>query len=260
MNSVVISTAGRPDELSQARASAVQQALGYEVIPRNKRSVAALMATYESDVLIAGKERYELYRRSMCEPFFFHPDTAAFRLKRLMKGETDPLVEAGQLTPGNSFLDCTLGLATDSIVASFAVGVSGEVKGIEADRDVAFITAAGLAQFEPKFQELQDSMRRISVIQDSAMTVLSRLPDQSWDVVYLDPMFSQTISESTSFAPLKQAGVQGSLTEEWVSEAIRVAGKRVVVKAHFSDAVFERFGFTRINRPNTKFHFGYIEK
>lgn len=260
MNRVVISTAGRPDVLSQSRATAAKQALGYEVIPRNKRSVETLMATYESDVLIAGKERYELYRRSMSEPFFFHPDTAAFRLKRLMKGEKDPLVEACQLSPGNSFLDCTLGLATDSIVASFAVGVSGEVKGIEADPDVAFITAAGLAQFEPKFQELQDSMRRISVLQGSAISVLSKLPDHSWDVIYLDPMFTHTIVESTSFAPLKQAGVQGGLTEEWITEAIRVASRRVVVKAHFRDRVFEKFDFTRINRPNTKFHFGYIEK
>ncbi|MGG0644461.1 class I SAM-dependent methyltransferase [Sporosarcina gallistercoris] len=260
MNRVVISTAGRPDAFSQARASAAKQALGYEVIPRSKRSVEALMATYESDVLIAGKERYELYRRSMCEPFFFHPDTAAFRLKRLMKGETDPLIEACQLAPGNSFLDCTLGLATDCIVASFAVGVSGEVKGIEADPDVAFITAAGLAQFEPKFQELQDSMRRISVMQGTAISVLSKIPDHSWDVVYVDPMFTQTIAESTSFAPLKQVGVQGGLTEDWVAEAIRVAGKRVVVKAHFKDTVFEQFDFTRIKRPNTKFHFGYIEK
>lgn len=260
MNRVLISTAGRPDKVAESRAFAAQQALGYQVIPRNKRSVATLMATYDSDILIAGKERYELYRKSMCEPFFFHPDTAAFRLKRLMRGEEDPLVAACQLSQGSSFLDCTLGLATDSIVASFAVGMTGRVMGIEADRDVAFITSTGLAQFEPKFQELQDSMRRISVQQDCATSVLSQFPDHSWDVVYLDPMFSQTISESTSFTPLKLAGVQGGLTEDWVSEAIRVARKRVVVKAHYRDGVFEQFGFTRIKRPNTKFHFGFIEK
>ncbi|WOV82887.1 class I SAM-dependent methyltransferase [Sporosarcina jeotgali] len=260
MNRVLITTAGRPDEVTEARAHAAHQALGYSIIPRSKRSVNKIMETYSSDLLVAGKERYELFRQEMSEPFFFHPDTAAFRLKRLMKGESDPLIDACQLEPGSSFLDCTLGLATDSIVASFAAGTEGKVKGIEADPDVAFITATGLSQFEPKFQELQDAMRRISVIQDSACSFLSGLPEQSWDIVYLDPMFSQTISESTSFAPLRQAGVHGSLTEEWVAEAKRVARKRVVVKAHFSDPVFGEFNFTQLIRPNTKFHFGFIEK
>ncbi|WP_233505367.1 class I SAM-dependent methyltransferase [Sporosarcina sp. BI001-red] len=255
-----ITTAGRPDALTEARAFAAQEALGYERIPRNKRSVKNLLATYSSDILVVGKERYELYRQAMSEPFFFHPDTAAFRLKRLMKGESDPLITTCQLEPGSSFLDCTLGLATDSIVASFAVGATGKVMGIEADPDVAFITATGLSQFEPKFQELEDAMRRISVIQDSAASFLTGVSDESWDMVYLDPMFSQAIKESSSFAPLRQVAVHGGLTEEWVSEAKRVARKRVVVKAHFSDPVFDQFGFTQIKRPNTKFHFGYIEK
>ena len=39
-----------------------------------------------ADVLVAGKNRYELYRIGMEEPFFFHPNSAAFRLKRLVKG------------------------------------------------------------------------------------------------------------------------------------------------------------------------------
>lgn len=260
MSRVLITTAGRPDELTESRAYDAQQVLGYARIPRNKQSVKKLMATYSSDFLVAGKERYELYKQEMSEPLFFHPDTAPFRLKRLMKGESDPLVDVCQLKLGTTFLDCTLGLATDSIVASFAVGAIGEVKGIEADPDVAFITATGLKQFEPKFQELQDAMRRISVIQDSAISFLSRLPDSSWDVVYLDPMFSQPISESTSFAALRQAGVHGALTEEWVMEAKRVSRKRVVVKAHFRDPVFEEFGFVQLKRPNTKFHFGFIEK
>ncbi|WP_025782908.1 class I SAM-dependent methyltransferase [Sporosarcina sp. D27] len=260
MKRVLITTSGRPDEVTETRAFAAEQALGYARIPRNKRSVKNLMATNSSDLLVVGKERYELYRQTMSEPFFFHPDTAAFRLKRLLKGETDPLVEMCQLEPGNSFLDCTLGLATDCIVASFAVGATGIVKGIEVDPDVAFITATGLTQFQPKFQELKEAMRRISVVQDSASVFLKGQPDHSWDVVYLDPMFSQTISESISFAPLRHVGVHGSLTEEWVSEARRVARKRVVVKAHFNDPVFEQFGFTQIIRHNTKFHFGFIEK
>ena len=257
---VVITTAGRPDENTMKLADVAQQALGYKQVPRNKRSVQKIMDTYDADVLVAGKMRYEMFRRGMTQPLFFHPDTAAFRLKRMIKGEQDPLVAACNLTKGDSFLDCTLGLSTDSIVASFVVGQTGRVVGVEADPDVAFITRTGLATFEPKFQELQESMRRIQVVHESAIAYLKKIPDSSSDVVYLDPMFTQVIEESTSFAPLRKAGLHGGLTEDWIEEAKRVAKRRVILKAHFSDSVFSDFGFHQLVRPNTKFHFGYIEK
>lgn len=257
---VLITTAGHSDEVTSFLALAAEKTLGYTQIPRNKRSIRLLMDIYDADILVVGKQRYELYRKGMERPLFFHPDTAAFRLKRMMKGESDSLIEACNLTTGASFLDCTLGLSTDSIIASFAVGESGKVRGIESDPDVAFITKKGLVTYEAKFEELRDSMRRIEVIQMEAISYLKELPDSSWDVVYIDPMFTQAIAEATSFAPLREAGMHGSLTSEWVLEAKRVAKERVVVKAHFSDPVFENFGFQQLKRPNIKFHFGYIEK
>ena len=256
---VRITTAGRSDEETKIRAAVAAQVLGYEQVPRKKQSVQTLMDAYDADVLVASKQRYELYRKGVEGPLFFHPDTAAFRLKRLMRNEHDPLIDAAKLQSGDSFLDCTLGLATDSIVASYAVGSKGWVTGIEANPDVAFIVADGLTRFEPKFQELQDAMRRIQVIPDMAVHQLAELADASWDVVYIDPMFSTTIDASTSFAPLRAHGVQGGLTAEWMSHATRVANKRVVVKAHFNDPVFQMFGFQQLKRPNTKFHFGYLE-
>lgn len=260
MSHVIVTTAGRPDEVTEQRALAAAQALGYKQITRHKRSVQQLMDVYGCDVLVAGKQRYEFYRKAVDGPFFFHPDTAAFRLKRLMNGQNDPLVDACDLKLGDSFLDTTLGLATDSLVAAHAVGPAGRVTGIEIDPNIAFITKLGLTEFEPKFLELQEAMRRINVIQESATSYLIQSADDTYDVVYMDPMFSQPIAESSSFAPLRQVGVHGSLTQEWVNEAIRVAKRRVVVKAHYLDSVFDEFGFRRIRRPNTKFHFGIIEK
>ena len=78
--------------------------------------------------------------------------------------------------------------------------------------------------------------------------------------MYVDPMFSAPIDESTNFSPLRQVGAHYSLTEEWVEQALRVCNSRVVVKDRFDSQVFERFGFNRHVRPNTKFHFGFIEK
>ena len=95
--SMIITTGGRPDDSSRQLAAEAAIALGYPVVERKKQSVARMQEQYAADVLVAGKNRYELYRIGMEEPFFFHPNSAAFRLKRLVKGETDPMIEAAQL-------------------------------------------------------------------------------------------------------------------------------------------------------------------
>ena len=258
--SMIITTGGRPDDSSRQLAAEAATALGHPVVERNKRSVTRMQEQYAADVLVAGKNRYELYRRGMQEPFFFHPNSAAFRLKRLVKGETDPMIEAAQLRLGDSFLDCTLGLASDSIVAASSVGETGKVLGVEADEAVAFITGRGLRSFPTHSEQLVDAMNRIEVVSSVADTFLRSQPDASWEIVYIDPMFHQPIEESSNFTPLRQAGVHSLLTEEWMQQALRVCRRRVVVKDRFDSPVFERFNMERQLRPNTKFHFGYITK
>ncbi|MBB4826065.1 hypothetical protein HNO89_003302 [Sporosarcina luteola] len=256
----IITTAGRPDEETFLLAQEASRTLGYPVIDRKKRSVRNMQLTYSANVLVAGKKRYEYFVFGVVEPFFFHPNSAAFRLKRILKGETDPLMAICGLKQGDSFLDCTLGLASDSIVASFITGSEGLVEGVEADPAVAFITKKGLQAYEAKLPQLTEAMGRIRVIQEDAIQHLKRQPDRSWDIVYIDTMFSEPIEESTNFSALRMAGMHSQLTEEWMAEAFRVCRKRVVVKDHFDSDVFGKFHLNRLIRPNTKFHFGYIDK
>lgn len=256
----IITTSGRPDEHSEQLAMVAAEVLGYPVIERKKRSVARLQQQYKADVIVAGKNRFDLYRNGMDEPFFFHPNSAAFRLKRLLKGETDPLVEVTQLKRGDSFLDCTLGLASDSIIASFITGDSGEVMGVEMDPAVAFITKHGLRSYPSESEHLIQAMGRIDVIHSDAIRFLRQQADASWDIVYLDPMFHSPITESTNFTALRQVGVHSLLTQEWMEQAQRVCKQRVVVKDRFDSPVFEQFHMEQKIRPNTKFHFGVLEK
>ena len=81
--------------------------------------------------------------------FFFHPSMADLRLKHVAAGESDHLIEALALKPGMKVLDCTLGLASDAIVASYAVGAAGKVVGVEASPLLAFVVARGLAAMKP---------------------------------------------------------------------------------------------------------------
>nr|WP_269135985.1 class I SAM-dependent methyltransferase [Sporosarcina cyprini] len=256
----IITTAGRPDEETYRLAEAASQMLGHPVIERRKRSVRNMQETYSAHVLVTGKNRFEYFVFGSVEPFFFHPNSAAFRLKRMLRGETDPLIEVSRFKPGNSFFDCTLGLASDSIIASFVAGDDGRVEGVEADPAVAFITKRGLQSYEATIPELDAAMKRIHVVQGDAIEILKQQADRSWDIVYIDTMFSAPIEESTNFTPLRSAGVHSTLTDEWMEQALRVSRQRVVVKDHYDSSVFERFHLNRIVRPNTKFHFAYAER
>jgi len=256
----IITTSGRPDEAIVKRAEEAANVLGYNIVERKKRSIKMLQDLYNASIVVAGASRYELYNKGMTEPFFFHPNSAAFRLKRIVKGEVDPLVDAAQLQVGQSFLDCTLGLASDSITASFVTGKTGEVCGIEVNPSIAFIVSSGLKTFPSPSQDLIEAMQRIKTVQMDALAFLKNEPDASWDIVYMDPMFNLPITESSNFTPLRQVGHHDRLTQEWVNEALRVCRRRVVIKARFDSPIFEMFNFNRVVRPNTKFHFGFISK
>ncbi|MET3574910.1 class I SAM-dependent methyltransferase [Bhargavaea ullalensis] len=259
MNRPLVTTGQHPDERSEELARRVAGELGSEFVPRKKRSVRKLMNEYGCPVVVAGKDRYEYHTDPDVQPLFFHPGLAAIRIKRLRDGGRDVMADTCGLRPGDSFLDCTLGLGTDSTVASFIVGAEGRVTGCEADPVVAYIVSQGLEGYTDSEPEVLEAMRRIEVRSEEAGEYLAGCPDNSRDIVYLDPMFEEAIEESAAFAPLRSAGVHGLPGDRLFEEARRVARRRVVIKAHFKSALFDRYGFRQIERPNTKFHYGVLE-
>lgn len=255
----IVTTAGRPDEVSMALAAFACQTLGATFEPRKKRSVRKISQELQAHVMVAGKNRYEYYAYGAQEPFFFHPNSAAFRLKRVARGEAEPFLEAAQLQQGDSVLDCTLGLAADAMLAAYIVGETGHVVGLEANPNVAFIVSRGTQTYDTSELPLTACMRRIEVVQAEAIAYLKTLPDKAFDVVYMDPMFEEVIEEANNFQALRLAGEHVTLTDEWVYEAKRVAKKRVVLKAHFRSEWFAQYGFQQLTRVTAKFHYGVLE-
>jgi 16S rRNA (guanine1516-N2)-methyltransferase len=251
----IVTTAYRPTEETKRCAKDTAQALGLTVAERNKRPIYKLHEELAADVLVCKKERLELYPVGQSEPFFFHPNSAAFRSKRPLAN--DPLIEVSGLVAGDSFLDCTLGMASDALIASLVVGDEGRVVGCESDPIIGHIVREGLRNYQDMLK-LHESMRRIEVEAAVAVDFLRAQQANSFDVVYMDPMFTEEITEASNFAPLRSNADPSQLSAEWVAQAKRVARKSVVLKAHFRSNDFEAFGFTRRVRPNTKFHFGVI--
>jgi 16S rRNA G966 N2-methylase RsmD len=256
---VFVTTCGRANQDVIEKAHQAADILSIPYIPRKKRSIRNHMENLDQDCLVIGKERLELHtRKEKSEPFFFHPNSASFRIKRLMRGEKDPLIEAADLQEGMSFLDCTLGLASDSIIASHIVGEGGKVTGIEANKYIAHILLHGLQDWVSPLQELNNAMKRITVINGPFQEELKKIADDEFDVVYIDPMFEEALNDSHGINPIRQWASYTGVTKEGITEAKRVAKKRVVLKEHYQSPLFEEMGFDVVKRPSAKFHFGVI--
>ncbi|MDQ0215853.1 putative methyltransferase [Oikeobacillus pervagus] len=254
-----ITTAGRTDEMMIKETKRIANELNIPYVKRKKSSLHELQQINVDDCMVVGKERIELYFCKKDKPFFFHPNSASFRIKRLLQGEHDPFLKATQLKHGMSLLDCTLGLASDSIVASYIVGSSGKVVGIEGNPYLAYLVRRGLSSWNSSMCEMNMAMKNITVIHSYFEDYLRSLNDCSFDCVYFDPMFDQAILQSDGIARLRDWAIYTELTESVIKEAKRVAKHRIVIKEHFRSEQFERFGFERMARKTSKFHFGFIE-
>ncbi|WP_394231520.1 class I SAM-dependent methyltransferase [Niallia oryzisoli] len=257
---MIVTTAGRTNTEMIQLAENTARMLKVPYIPRKKRSIQAVQKEVQEDCLVVGKERLELFPLGEHEPCFFHPNSAMFRIKRLQNGEKDPFIEACNLSLEKKLLDCTLGLGSDSITASFIVGEKGVVTGCEGNRFLAYLMKTGLQTWDDGDQSIVAAMKRIEVKSQLALQVLKGLPSNYYDCVYFDPMFEENISESNGIKGIKKLAVYESLTEETIFHAYRVAADRVVLKDHFRSDRFKQFGFHVSIRKTAKFHYGILEK
>jgi 16S rRNA (guanine1516-N2)-methyltransferase len=180
----------------------------------------------------------------------FHQGTAAKRLRALRHGDTDPLVRAGELRPGDRVLDATLGLGRDALVAAWAVGPDGAVLGVEADLVLALLAAEGFAGGIPR-----PGSAPVEVRHGDSRRLLATMAaaGEAVDVVLLDPMFTDPRDSDTGFALARDHTVPTPLDPGWVALARSVARRWVVVTAErarpwFPEAGLERLGGTRSGR------------
>lgn len=226
-------TAGRNSGLGwQARAWA--QGFGVPYLRRGRSgSLEELCAKHKLDaLLVATKLGPQVFTEE--GRFFFHPSMADLRLKHLAAGESDHLIEALALEPGKKVLDCTLGLASDAIVASYAVGAAGKVVGVEASPLLAFTVAAGLKTYESGRADADAAMRRVQVVRAEAADYLRILPPDIFDVVYFDPMFRFGVKTSANMKPLRPLAFEKLLDGEIIGLALKTA-PRVVIKERSED-------------------------
>lgn len=255
---MIITTSYQPTKSQVDKAREAADRLKTQYVPRRKFSIPQLMGRYHTEeVLLVGKDGLKAYFGED-PPLFFHPSTALVRAKRILRGETDIMLQAAGVSAGDSVLDCTAGLASDSIVFSLAVGEQGKVTSLESEFLLSFLVKEGLTSYVSSLEQVNQAMRRIHILYRNHAEYLKEAETASVDIVYFDPMFRQPIEESSGISPLRRVANPRAVDPESIREALRVARKCVVLKEHRDSAEFERLGFSSIIKSNTKIAYGVI--
>jgi len=230
-----VTTSRHPKEPEIARANALAREWGLVYLPRKERSLAEMeeaaraLGIPDGAVVVVEADGLVLHARGTS--LRYHPGMGLSRLRRIMAGDAgDWMLQAMGLREGDSVLDATMGLASDLLVASFAVGEKGRAVGVESEALIALIVKEGLASYPHPEPRVVAAMRRIEVVHASYQEYLATLPDKSFDVVYFDPMFREPVLESDQMAPLRALANPMPLDPRGFEEALRVARRRVVVK------------------------------
>ena len=117
-----------------------------------------------------------------------------------------------------------------------------------------------MKNFSDDSPHILNAMRRVEVVNADCRDYLSTCAENSFDVVYFDPMFRRPIEKSSGLNPIRPLADSRPLTEEIVREACRVAKFRVVMKEHSGSTEFERLGFKVVGGGKySSVAFGIIE-
>ncbi|MDO5359278.1 MAG: class I SAM-dependent methyltransferase [Jeotgalicoccus sp.] len=256
---MIVTTSGRYNQHTLQKAKNIAMRYELILIMRKKRSVKEIKERYMDDVLVVGNDEISIMPLSGDDTVKYHPNFSMVRGKRLLNNENDALVDAAELKPGMSFLDCTMGLAADSVIASLTVGPSGRVTALEQSFILYLLAKEGLASYDTNIEMVNDAMRAIETVYQNHTAYLEKLPDNSFDIVYFDPMFDEEITKSQSLRLITEVTHTETLSQKTIDEAKRVAAKKVVLKDHFRSSRFEQFGFMQQVRKTSKVHYGVIK-
>lgn len=242
-------------------AKAFAEKLKGHFVERKKRSIARLHEDCGTEtVVVVTGQGPKVYRHGMATPFQFHPDTSYLRIKRMIHGEYDSMGRICGLKRGDRFLDCTLGFASDAIVASYIVGESGSVIGLESERVLSVLVEDGLERFQTKHRSINEAMRRVHVKHTDHHSYLKHCEDHQFDVIYFDPMFRRPVHQSKSIVPMRPYVNPAALRSDVIQEAYRVAKRCVVLKERSGSEEFERLGFEQQFRANASTSYGVMNK
>jgi 16S rRNA (guanine1516-N2)-methyltransferase len=258
---VAVTTALKPSHALREQAIQLAACWHWNMLRRGNTPLPELFAEHPAieRLVVVQSDRLLLVSRDGWE-LRFHPNMAYLRVGNVLRGGRDWLLEAAQLRQGDTVLDATLGFAAEAIVCAHAVGETGRVDGVEASDSVACVVEDGLQRLETASRLLNDTMRRVRVVAAGHhLEWMRTCADRSYDVVCFDPFFETPLSEEENLSVLRAFGAHLPLTRESIGEAIRIARRRIVVKAPKWSSLFDELGIEeRVGSRSGKVSYGIL--
>jgi len=223
VSAFAVTTSGKLDQhvIELARSSA--KSWGVPFLERRSKAPLGPLAASARSLLVFERRGVALCDRQ--GRVRFSPGMARLRIKRLdARVQEERLVELAAFEPGDSVLDCTLGLAADALVAARAVGPTGSVVGLEKSLAIFALVSSGVRSFEAP------RSCRIDVRHEDAAHFLACQPDRVFDLVLFDPMFDRPGKCSPAFEMLRRHAEHAPLSKTALEQAQRVARRSVLVK------------------------------
>lgn len=239
----------------------IGQLLESPVIDRNDASLLEVFTETQADkLLVVGSKGPVLYTSPKAK-HQFHISMAQLRLLALKRGQRDHLLEAVGSIKLTSFLDCTAGLCSDSLVVSYAHPTCQRLYAVEGLAALAYISNWGCRHFRHEDEKVTAALRRIQVVAMYYEDLLPRLGNNSFDVVYLDPMFEVPVMASSQFLSLRGQLVETVISRPMIKEALRVAKYRVIIKERPHSHLFKTYRPTQlVGGKYSRIAYGIYEK
>lgn len=244
-----ITTSPASNEIDMEMAQHLAKKFNIPFIPRSNYTISFICRRNSLDgALIVNNEEVTFIQNK--KSFSFHPNMASLRINNLTNGKRDRLIELSEATSGERVLDCTLGMASDAMVFSHAVGKEGEVVGLEKSGILKIIVETGLKKLK---------ISNIRVIDSDYSSFLTKEKDNSFDIVYLDPMFDKSLEKSNGLELVRRLAEYTPLTEGDIKEAVRISRRYVIVKDGREGSTLKRLNIPIFSKGR-KICYGRISK
>jgi 16S rRNA (guanine1516-N2)-methyltransferase len=231
-----------PDLEEKAKQAAKELSLPF--LPREE-TLKDLSAKYEMDGFLAiDKKGWAFHFHNSC--YRFHLGASVLRIIQLKKGNSDRLCRWLPKKDIVRILDCTFGAGGDSTVLAWFLGNRGEVTSLEKDSLLYMIGREGIRSYSyDKDPDITKALRSIHLIHADYHDFLRKALDDSYDVVYFDPMFNHPVKPKVNqIDAFRAAACHDSLDLDILREARRVAREAVIVKERpfsplFRESIFD---------------------
>ncbi len=259
---IAVTTTREADESLNIKAETIAQELNISYIKRGNLSINKTFLKGDYDYLMILEKDKIVIKGKDDSTLFWHPNMAELKINSIRNGNREALSEACCVEEGDKILDCTLGLGGDSLVLAAVTGRKGYVVGTEVNKYIAYITKNGLDSYNNDEGRTIDNMADIEVVNESYEDYLAKQNDNSFDIVYFDPMFKNPNKKSTTINSLRSFADHKGLTKEVLAEALRVCRKRVIIKERSGANDFHKLGIEKFigGKRKGSIIYGVIEK